>query len=98
MVTLINVFTVSQGQESEFIKLWDETALLMKSQPGFISTKLHRSIRPDAEFSFVNIALWESQETWQAAMGSSSDLQIWRDRIAVIAQAHPALYNVAVEY
>jgi heme oxygenase (mycobilin-producing) len=98
MVTLINVFTVSKGREEEFIKLWNETALLMKSQPGFIDTKLHRSIHPEADFAFVNVALWESEQTWQKAMGSSPDLQMWRDRIAVIAQAHPSLYNVAVKY
>lgn len=98
MVTLINAFYVKRGCEDEFILMWNETARLMNSQPGFINTKLHRSLNPDSTFSFVNVALWESEETWREAMGSSAELHEWRSKLGAISEAHPALYNVAVEY
>ncbi|MBO3459400.1 antibiotic biosynthesis monooxygenase [Aetokthonos hydrillicola Thurmond2011] len=97
-ITLINVFTVSLGKEDEFIRLWNETAHLMKKEPGFIDTKLHRSLDPNAEFAFINIAHWESQQNWQQAIDSNPKLQDWWAQIALISQAHPALYKVEVQY
>jgi heme oxygenase (mycobilin-producing) len=98
MVTLINAFTVSQGKEEEFIRLWNETANLMKKEPGFIDTKLHRSLSAEAQFPFINVAHWESKETWQHAIDSNPELQNWWQQIALIAEAHPALYKVEVQY
>ncbi len=99
MVALINVFAVTQiGKEDEFIRLWNETANLMTKEPGFIDTKLHQSLDSKARFQFVNIAHWESQEAWQQAIESNPGLQDWWKKIAVIAEANPALYTIAVEY
>lgn len=97
-VTLINVFAVSRGKEEEFIQLWNETAHLMKQESGFMDTKLHRSLDTEARFAFINIAHWESQETWQQAIVSNPELQDWWRQIASIAEANPALYKVEVQY
>jgi heme oxygenase (mycobilin-producing) len=86
MITLINAFEITQvGKEDEFIQLWNETADLMKKEPGFIDTKLHRSLDPKARFQFVNIAHWESPETWQQIQvfktgGKKSQLSLKRIR------------------
>lgn len=99
MITLIKVFAVTEvGKEDEFIQLWNETAYLMKKEPGFIDTKLHRSLDPKAKFQFVNIAHRESPETWQQAIVANPELQDWWQKIALIAQANPALYKVSVQY
>ncbi len=99
MITLINVFEVTQvGKEDEFIQLWNETAYLMKKEPGFIDTKLHRSLDSKARFQFVNIAHWESPETWQQAINVNPGLKDWWQKIAVLAESNPSLYKVAVEY
>ncbi len=93
-VVLINVFSVpKEVNEDEFLKKWLETAEKMKAQPGFIDTKLHSSLDENAEFRFINIAHWESDEAWQAAM-SNVDIQ----EIKLPIKAHPNLYSVAVEY
>ena len=92
-VVLINVFSVPKGMEDEFIKMWNETAQEMKKQPGFIDTKLHRSLDENARFEFINVAHWESKEAWQAAM---SNVVIKERQKSV--EANPALYEVAVQY
>jgi hypothetical protein len=38
-----------------------------RGKPGYLSHRLHRSIQPGARSPFVNVALWESAESWQSA-------------------------------
>ncbi|MBN4000929.1 antibiotic biosynthesis monooxygenase [Nostoc sp. LPT] len=40
----------------------------MIRQPGFIDGALYRSLQSDARFCFVNVARWESQDDWKAAI------------------------------
>jgi heme oxygenase (mycobilin-producing) len=98
LITLINVFTVERGKEEEFIQLWNETALIMKSALGFIDTKLHRSLDPTAQFPLINVAHWESKEAWQQAIADNPTLHNWWQQIAIISEAHPSLYQVVKEY
>ena len=69
-VILINPFEVAAEQADEFLRSWGEARDYMKRQPGFITTKLHRAVRPDARFGFVNIAEWESPEDFMEAVQS----------------------------
>ncbi|HEY9847712.1 MAG TPA: antibiotic biosynthesis monooxygenase [Candidatus Caenarcaniphilales bacterium] len=96
-VTLINGFAVLRDKEDEFMQLCNQTAHLMKQKPGFMDTKLHRSLNAGTRFQFVNIAHWENQETWQQAIASNPELQNWWSRIALLAEASPALYKVEVQ-
>jgi hypothetical protein len=43
-VVLVNVFTLDKADEQTFLKAWQDDALFMKQQSGFISTQLHRAI------------------------------------------------------
>ena len=43
-VVLVNVFTLDKADEQTFLKAWQDDAVFMKRQPGFISTQLHRAI------------------------------------------------------
>lgn len=92
-VILINPFSVPRGNEDEFLAMWKETAERVKSAPGFIETRMHRSLDPDAGFRFVNVARWESAEAWQAAFAGLKPRGIG----APVA-AHPALYEVVAEH
>ena len=69
-VILINPFEVPAENAEKFLQSWGEARDYMKRQPGFISTRLHRALRPDARFGFVNIAEWESPEHFMKAVQS----------------------------
>jgi heme-degrading monooxygenase HmoA len=66
-VVLINAFEVPEGEDDAFLRGWDRTREFLSTQDGYLSTRLHRSLAPGADFRFVNVALWESET------GTSSD-------------------------
>ncbi|MBT8368742.1 MAG: antibiotic biosynthesis monooxygenase [Deltaproteobacteria bacterium] len=69
-VIVINPFEVPEGKEDEALAMWDKFADYFRKQPGYVSTKLHRAMNPDARFHLINIAEWESVEHFQAALNS----------------------------
>jgi heme oxygenase (mycobilin-producing) len=93
-VTLINPFEVPAGKEEEFLQAWREAAEYLRQAPGFLSTRLHESLDPQARFRFVNIAEWESPQHFQSAMRSEGFQQISRK---MAFAASPALYRVVAE-
>jgi heme-degrading monooxygenase HmoA len=64
---LINVFEVPAGQDEAFLEGWERARAFLATQPGYLSTRLHRSLSPGADFRFVNVALWQSAQAFQAA-------------------------------
>ena len=40
----------------------------MERQPGYLSTALHRSLDPTAQFRSINVAHWESAQDFSAAL------------------------------
>jgi heme-degrading monooxygenase HmoA len=68
-VVLINSFEVPAGEDDVFVRGWERARDFLKTQPGYLSTQLHRSISPSADFRFVNVALWESEEAFRLATG-----------------------------
>jgi heme-degrading monooxygenase HmoA len=93
-VTLINAFEVPAGEEEQFLKSWHETAEVLRQAPGFISTRLHESLDPQAKFRFINVAQWESAQHFQEAMKARADA-FRQDRGKFVA--NPALYRVISE-
>ena len=90
-VILINPFEVPEGaDDEEFLRGWERAADYMRQQPGFLSTRLHRALGPDARFRFVNIAEWASPQDFQAAVTSEQFREIARDA----GPSSPALYEV----
>ncbi|MDG4859719.1 antibiotic biosynthesis monooxygenase [Streptomyces sp. T-3] len=59
-ITLVNTIVVPRELREGFLDAWREDASFMKSQPGFISTQLHRGTA-DSQL-LVNVAVWESTE------------------------------------
>jgi len=66
-VVLVNVFTLAPADEPSFLAAWQEDAVFMKRQPGFISTQLHRAIGDSP--TYLNYAVWESTAHFRAAFG-----------------------------
>ena len=57
-VVLINRFTVAPEEAEQLLTAWAADAAFMKTQPGYISTQLHRGIAGSTVF--VNVAIWQS--------------------------------------
>ena len=89
-VTLINPFEVPEDEGEEFVARWQEAADYMRRQEGFVSTRLHRSLDPRAEFRFVNVAVWESAEHFGRAVGTPEFRELAQ---GMPYPAHPALYE-----
>ena len=62
---LVNIFTVGKTDVEALLKAWENDALWMKRQPGFISTQLHRAIGDS--YVFMNYAVWESVDHFRQA-------------------------------
>ncbi|HKR97871.1 MAG TPA: antibiotic biosynthesis monooxygenase [Candidatus Dormibacteraeota bacterium] len=66
-VTLINAFEVPPEADELFVAGWERAREFLAAREGFSATALHRALRPDAEFRFVNVARVDSHEaSWQA--------------------------------
>ena len=62
---LVNVFTLDKADEQTFLKAWQDDAIFMKRQPGFISTQLHRAIGESP--TYLNYAVWQTAADFRAA-------------------------------
>jgi len=64
-VVLINKFDIAAGDVEAFLAAWKADASVMKHQPGFMSTQLHRGI--GGSTVFLNYAVWESAAHFKRA-------------------------------
>src|SRR5512133_3587573 len=90
-VVLINAFEVPPDADDAFVSAWEATRQLLRDQPGYLATRLHRSLSPDTRFRFVNIGHYESPQAFQAAVGQPGFRQA---AAAIQHRAHPSLYEV----
>lgn len=67
-VILINTFVVAPDEADRLLETWTRDGAVMKRQPGFISTQLHRGIAGSG--TFLNYAVWESAAHFRAAFGN----------------------------
>lgn len=89
-VVLVNVFTLDKSDEQAFLKAWQDDALFMKQQPGFISTQLHRAIGESP--TYLNYAVWETTGHFRAAFTNPA----FREKLSVYpksAVASPHLFQ-----
>lgn len=89
-VVLINVFTVDSAEEAALVSAWSHDADFMKSQPGYISTQLHKGIAGSS--TFVNYAVWESVESFRNAF-SNPEFQSRIAEYPASAVASPHLFK-----
>jgi heme-degrading monooxygenase HmoA len=64
-VVLVNLFTLDKADEEPFLTAWQDDAAIMKRQPGFISTQLHRAIGESP--TYLNCAVWQTTADFRAA-------------------------------
>src|ERR1700756_5989133 len=64
-VVLVNLVTLDKADEPRFLEAWQNDAVFMKRQPGFISTQLHRAIGDSP--TYLNYAVWQSTADFRAA-------------------------------
>ncbi|WP_170781614.1 antibiotic biosynthesis monooxygenase family protein [uncultured Ruegeria sp.] len=64
-IVLINLFTVDANDEEALLSAWTHDANFMKSQPGYISTQLHKGIANSS--TFVNYAVWQDVKSFRDA-------------------------------
>jgi heme-degrading monooxygenase HmoA len=67
-VILMNKFNVGHDEVEEFLKVFEETTMYFKQQPGFISSQLHRGIAGSS--TFVNHVVWESAAQFKHAFNN----------------------------
>ena len=67
-VIVINPFEVPEGGEEQALAIWEKFAEFFCKQPGYVSTRLHRAVSPDARFHLVSISEWVSTEQFAAAL------------------------------
>jgi heme oxygenase (mycobilin-producing) len=66
-VILINAFEVPDGEDRAFLEGWERARDFLGAQEGYLSSRLHRSITPAADFRFVNVARWLSPQAFRLA-------------------------------
>ena len=68
-IILINKINLDPEDVNQFLKAWASDAEIMKQQPGFISTQLHRGVAESS--TFINYAVWESTSQFKRALNNS---------------------------
>jgi heme-degrading monooxygenase HmoA len=91
-VVLINAFEVPEGDDEVFLEHWEQARGFLSRQEGYLSTQLHRSLSPLADFRFVNVALWRSAQSFQAATTKPEF-----ESVSIPFPFHASLYAVARE-
>jgi heme oxygenase (mycobilin-producing) len=92
VVRLISAFEVPPDADAAFIAAWEQARDLLSQREGAALPALHRALRPDAEFRFVNVARVESPKAWRQAIG---DAELPGGTIRF--KAHSGLYEVVHE-
>jgi hypothetical protein len=75
---------------NQFLKTWTSDAEIMKQQPGFISTQLHRGIAGSS--TFINYAVWEYISQFRQAL-SNPKFQAKMSDYPASAIASPHLFK-----
>jgi heme-degrading monooxygenase HmoA len=91
-VVLINAFEVPEGEDEAFLRGWERQREFLSAREGYVSTRLHRSLSPDADFRFVNVALWASAQAFRDAT-SQPEFRA----APVLFRFHASLYEVVRE-
>jgi heme-degrading monooxygenase HmoA len=64
-IVLVNLLTMAPEDENAFLVAWTADTMIMKRQPGFISTQLHRAIGDSP--TYFNYAVFDSVAAWRDA-------------------------------
>ena len=90
---VINPFEVPEGKEKQALTIWGQFAEYFREQPGYVSTRLHRAINPDARFHLVSISEWASADQFAAALQNPEVKAIAAGAMEDL-KYYPGLYEV----
>lgn len=94
-IILINPFEVPENKLEESVIYWEACRDYLKKQPGYISTKLHQSIKTGTKFQLINVAEWESAKAFtEASKKMALELGV---KPPEGLKANPSLYTVISE-
>lgn len=86
------MFEVPPEADEDFIAGWEGARDFLAARDGFSTTGLHRALREDARFRFVNVARIDSPDAWREAIG---DPDFPGGQMPF--RAHAGLYEVVFE-
>ena len=89
-VIVISKFDIKPDDVDHFLKAWASGAKIMKQQPGFISTQLHRGIA--GSNVFINYTVFESAEDFKRA-SNNPDFQSKLSEYPANALVSPHLFK-----
>ncbi|MCV0425277.1 MAG: antibiotic biosynthesis monooxygenase [Roseibium sp.] len=89
-VVLVNVFTVEPDQQDDLIEAWQNDALWLKKQKGYISTQLHKAVGESS--MYLNYAIWDSVADFSAAF-TNPEFQNTLSHYPSSAVAYPHLFE-----
>ena len=93
-ITFINVFTVKPADQQTLIDLLIQATQVVKKEPGFISSSLHRSLDGTKVTMY---AQWESIERYNAMRGNPAALPFLQQAMQ-IAAFEPGMYEVVESF
>jgi heme-degrading monooxygenase HmoA len=70
-VNVINFIEVPVGLEGQAIEIRERYVDYFRKQPGFVSSTFYRSMNNEDKFTFVNIVVWDSHESYLAVVNSA---------------------------
>lgn len=88
VATMITVFPVEPGKQSQLIEHWLKEGKPLEALPGFISATLHRSLDGAR---VIYYAQWQKVQDWLAL---SRQIDPLFDQVRAISQADSHLYEV----
>ena len=91
VVTQITTVKVPPENQSEVLKLMEQRAKFIATQPGFVSVSLHRS---EDGGHVVNYVQWRDRKQLEAAHHSPEFRRKWPRFGELIEEAEPCLYEV----
>jgi heme-degrading monooxygenase HmoA len=89
---LVNPFEVPAEADEAFIAGWERARDFLAAKQAFTATALHRALRRDVDFRFVNIARVDSPGAWREAIGDPAF-----PGAQMPFGSHPGLYEVVHE-
>lgn len=91
VLTAINVFSVEPKNQVRVVTLLSQAVdVLAKSQPGFISANIHRSLD---ESKVVNYVQWRSKQDFESVFQNSAFMRLYA-QIKEIAKPEPHVYEI----
>ncbi|MGF6535786.1 MULTISPECIES: antibiotic biosynthesis monooxygenase family protein [Paraburkholderia] len=94
LITLINVFTVEPSRQQELLDLLDRATQIVRLEPGFISSSLHRGIDGNKVTMY---AQWRSVEAYRAMRENPTPLSYF-EQAAAFTEFETAVYEVVETY